>query len=164
MSLHNHSKRSATLPRNSRFHKATRPLAASPALRQNVKPLPPRSRRLSSQWRSLLFLQKLSSGIAFCLVASVLGVYAWSVYTPRIWGQEYKKLETLQRHERHLTAMNETIKNQLAQQAEKPETGLANLHPGQIVFLSPTPVPSRSQPQKATAKYKPIIGKTPVAY
>jgi hypothetical protein len=94
-----------------------------------------------------------------------LGVYAWSVYIPRLWSQEYQKLETLQRYERHLTAMSESLKNQLAQQAERPEMGLTNLHPAQVIFLSPTSVPSLSQPQKNTvAENKLIIGKTPLAY
>ncbi|MCU0537184.1 MAG: hypothetical protein MUD14_25135 [Hydrococcus sp. Prado102] len=129
-----------------------------------VKQLPLRSRQLSQRARSLLALQKISSGVAFCLVASALGVYAWSVCVPRLWSQESKKLETLQRHERHLTAMSETLKNQLAQQAERPETGLAKLNPAQVIFLSPSSVPPLNQPQTTATENQPIVGNTPLAY
>jgi hypothetical protein len=130
-----------------------------------VRQLPQRSRQLSQRARSLLALQKISSGIAFCLVASALGLYAWSVCIPKLWSQESKKLETLQRHERHLTAMSESLKNQLAQQAERPETGLAKLNPAQVIFLPPSSGSPLNQPQKTTAaENKPILGNTPLSY
>jgi hypothetical protein len=130
-----------------------------------VRQLPLRSRQLSQRARSLLALQKISSGIAFCLVASALGLYAWSVCIPKLWSQESKKLETLQRHERHLTAMSESLKNQLAQQAERPETGLAKLNPARVIFLPPSSGSPLNQPQKTTAaENKTIIGNAPLAY
>jgi hypothetical protein len=151
-------------PLGSRSRKAENP-AVSGMSRRNILPLPIQSPQLSAKERSLLTLEKTSFAITLSLVASALGVYAWSVYIPRLWSQEYQKLETLQRYERHLTAMSESLKNQLAQQAERPEMGLTNLHPAQVIFLSPTSVPSLSQPQKNTvAENKPIIGKTPLAY
>jgi hypothetical protein len=132
---------------------------------QNIKPLPDRSRQLSARWRSLLTIQKLSSAIAFGLVATVLGVYAGSVCLPQLWNQEYKKLETLQRHERHLTAIGETFKDRLARQAEKPEMGMSKINPGQIIYLSPasTPAASHSQPT-STARDRSFISKAPLSY
>jgi hypothetical protein len=155
--LRDRAPKTSTPPRNARV---------SPQVaQQNVKQLPLPSRRLPTELRSLLALQKLTSAIAGCLVVSALGVYAWSVYIPRYWSQEYEQLETLQRHERHLTAMSETIKNQLAQQAERPETGLANLHPSQVIFLSPSSASSEKQPQKITAaEKKSSTNQTPIAY
>lgn len=104
------------------------------------------------QLRFLCLLEKIVAVITFCLLGSTLGIYAWTVYIPKIWDREFGKLETLQRHERHLLATNETLKHQLAQQAEKPETGLTHLQPFQTIFLQrksapnlkPSPV---SQPQ-----------------
>lgn len=158
--LRDRARNSATVPRTSRSPKASVAMA-----RQNVRQLPSPSRRLPAELRSLQAVQKISSAIAFCLVASTLGVYAWSVCIPRLWSQEYRRLETLQRNERHLTAMGETIKNQLAQQAERPETGLASLNPGQVIFLSPTSISDRNSPLKATAnRTQSTSDRTPLAY
>jgi hypothetical protein len=159
---------SSTTKRDS-VSRAKKPIKSSRDARsiseQKIKPLPLRTRQLSQRARSLLALQKISSGIAFCLVVSALGVYAWSVCIPRLWSQESRKLETLQRHERHLTAMSESLKNQLAQQAERPETGLAKLNPAQVIFLSPSSELPLSQPQKTTAaENQPIVGNAPLAY
>jgi hypothetical protein len=101
--------------------------------------------------RSLLFLQRGSDVVTFCLVAVVLTVYSWTVYAQQQWSQEYRKLETLQRHERHLTTTNETLKDQLAQQAENPETGLVTPTTANTIYLPPV----RQEPQAAPARSLP---------
>lgn len=73
---------------------------------------------------SLLVLQRGSDLMAFLLVAATLGLYSWTVYTQQQWSQEYSKWQKLQREERQLTTANAVMKDQLAQQAEKPGTGL----------------------------------------
>jgi hypothetical protein len=83
--------------------------------------------------------------ITFCLLGSTLGIYAWTVYIPKVWDKEFGKLETLQRHERHLLSTNETLKHQLAQQAEKPETGLTHPQPFQTIFLQRKSTPNLKQ-------------------
>ncbi|GFE68423.1 hypothetical protein [Chroococcus sp. FPU101] len=115
-----------------------RKLVKAPSSKNNLKKLPVQNHELSSRLQFLLFIQKGFSFITFCLVMTTLGLYAWTVYFPRLWNNEYKKLETLQRYERHLISTNESLKNQLAQQAEKPETGLSNPNPTQSIFLTPT--------------------------
>ena len=105
---------------------------------QSVERLP--SKRSLPLWlRTLLFLQRSSSVASFCLISVTLALYAWTVYSQQRWSQEYRKLETLQRNERHLTATNEAIKNQLAQQAERPDAGLVAPNPANMLFLSPAP-------------------------
>jgi hypothetical protein len=111
----------------------------------------------------MLRLQQASSVITFSLILTTLGVYAWTVYVPKLWSKEYRNLETLQRHERHLTATNESIKNQLAQQAEKPEAGLSNPHPAQSIFLPETPVKPIIIPE-TQAKSSPSLTSDSVAY
>ncbi|MEG3436981.1 hypothetical protein V0288_07595 [Pannus brasiliensis CCIBt3594] len=88
---------------------------------------------------ALGFIQKVTSAITFSLLGATLGIYAWTVYIPKVWDKEYGKLETLQRHERHLLATNETLKHQLAEQAERPETGFGNPRPFQTIFLRRSP-------------------------
>lgn len=113
----------------------------------------------------MLRLQQATSAISIGLVVATLGVYGWTVYVPKMWSQAYKDLETLQRHERHLTATNESIKNQLALQAEKPESGLANPHPAQSIFLPFTPVKSIAVPAKEGKQNSQAhLSSDPVAY
>jgi cell division protein FtsB len=140
------------------------PVSPKPPSRK-VERLKLRARPLPLWVRSLLMLQRSSSAIVFCLIVSTLALYAWTVYIPRLWSKEYKKLETLHRHERQLIATNETLKNQLAQQAERPETGLANPNPAHAIFLAPTSVSPQSQPKPlAPSDHQSSVTAIPLAY
>ncbi|WP_224412412.1 hypothetical protein [Oscillatoria salina] len=97
------------------------------------------SRKMPLWLRLLMLLQYSSSVVTFSLVTATLIIYAWTVYTQQQWSKEYKKLETLQRNERQLTTTNESLKNQLAEQAESPEAGLVPPNPSNTIFLTPTP-------------------------
>ncbi|MGH2416113.1 MAG: hypothetical protein ACRDEA_20970 [Microcystaceae cyanobacterium] len=124
-----------------------------------------KAQQLPMWLRLLLFLQHSSSIFTFGLITLTLAVYAWTVYIPKQWSKEFEKLETLQRNERHLTATNETLKNQLAQQAELPETGLARPNPSQSIFLKPVSAPIMSQPIPLTAaKSQAPVTVMPVSY
>lgn len=128
---------------------------------------PPRfcPHRLSPQIRSLLTFQQILSAIAWTLLASALGIYTWSVCMPKLWKQEYEKLETLQRQERHFTAMSETLKDRLAQQAEQPEAGLGKVNPAQMIFLEPKSAPIGKKMLKNTPKREHHTNNdVPVAY
>ncbi|NEP59589.1 MAG: hypothetical protein F6K31_21690 [Symploca sp. SIO2G7] len=123
------------------------------------------SRKPTPIWlQALLFVQRGSDIIAFVLVGATLTIYSWTVYNQQQWAQEYRKLETLQRNERELTKANEVMKNQLAQQAESPATGLINPTQANTIILPPAP---ESQPYrtslKETSNPEPI-GKTPLGY
>jgi hypothetical protein len=127
---------------------APKPVTKSPI---KVQSAPTQKQVVSRKLRSLSILEKIVATVTFCLLGSTLGIYAWTVYIPKVWDKEFVKLETLQRHERHLLATNETLKHQLAQQAEKPETGFSHPQPFQTIFLrrksaaNPKPVPSLPQ-------------------
>jgi Fe-S cluster biosynthesis and repair protein YggX len=120
--------------------------------------------RLTPIWlSSLIFLQRSSDVITFLLVAATLTVYSWTVYTQQQWAQEYRKLETLQRNERHLTMANEGIKDQLAQQAEKPATGLVTPSQANTIFLPPAPQRQSFTTSTNTTDPEPAA-KTPLGY
>lgn len=85
----------------------------------------------------LCTLQRRSWMISFLLMAGMLAVYSWTVYSQKMWSQSYRKLETLQRNERQLTATSEVLKNEIALQAEKPATGLVPPNPASAIFLPP---------------------------
>jgi hypothetical protein len=101
---------------------------------------------------SLLFLQRSSDLITFLLVAATLTIYSWTVYTQQQWSREYDKLEHLQREERQLTTANAVIKDQLAQQAEQPGTGLITPSQANTIYLPAVPQrPSHPVPNQQTA-------------
>jgi hypothetical protein len=137
----------------------------TPAVKSTARvPVAPTQKQVASRkLRSLSFLERIVAVITFCLLGSTLGIYAWTVYIPKVWDKEFGKLETLQRHERHLLAANETLKHQLAQQAEKPETGLTHPQPFQTIFLqrkspanpkiSPSSQPQSPSNSKPTSAY-----------
>jgi hypothetical protein len=107
-------------------------------------------------WLSpLLFIQRSSDIVTFILVASTLSLYSWTVYTQQQWSQDYRKLENLQRDERHLTTTNAVIKDQLAQQAEKPATGLVSPSPANTIFLTPAPQRQARTTPSQTASNEP---------
>lgn len=107
---------------------------------------------------SLLFLQRSSDIITFFLVAATLTIYSWTVYTQQQWSQEYGKLQKLQRDERQLTTANAVIKDQLAQQAEKPGTGLVPPTQANTIFLQPAPQrPFHATPNQSTEPEPPQL-------
>ena len=84
-------------------------------------------------------LQRRCSVVMLVLMASMLSVYGWTVYSQRMWSQAYRKLETLQRNERQLTTANEVLKNHIALQAEQPNTELMPPTSAALIFLQPPP-------------------------
>ncbi|MEB3338426.1 MAG: hypothetical protein VKJ46_13245 [Leptolyngbyaceae bacterium] len=100
----------------------------------------PNSQVIPPWLRSLVKVQRFSSIAALSLTAAVLAVYGQVVYAQHLWNQEYRKLETLQRHERQLTTANEGLKDQLAKQAENPKMNLALPTPANNIFMPPAPL------------------------
>jgi hypothetical protein len=95
---------------------------------------------LALPWlRYLLVIQRGTSVLCFLLVVALLSVYTWTVYTQQLWTREYRKLESLQRQERQMTAANEVLKNSLADSAERPESGLLPTSVGNSIFVNPAP-------------------------
>lgn len=109
-------------------------------------------RRSAPVWlQSLILVQKGSSVLMLGLVTSALAVYGWTVHSQQLWSQEYQRLETLQRSEWQFTTANEVLKNQMAQQAEKPEAGLTLSTPDHTVFMQPAP------PRPAVVPPSPVV-------
>ncbi|MEC4868015.1 MAG: hypothetical protein SAJ11_18240, partial [Jaaginema sp. PMC 1078.18] len=115
--------------------------SSSPVPSQAPRPVPrqPQARTTANPLlvRLILFLQHSSSAIACALMSAVLLAYASTVYIQQQWSEEYRQLETLQREMRNLTAADAIFKDNLAQQAEKPETGLVMPTPDNNIYLSP---------------------------
>lgn len=107
---------------------------------QRVRMLPVR-RSLPVWLRLLIQLQRGSTIVAFVLVAATLVVYSTTIYTQQLWSRDYQRLKAMQRQERQMIATSETLKHQLAQQAQKPESGLVRRLPQQAIYLPPAPEP-----------------------
>jgi hypothetical protein len=75
--------------------------------------------RLPTNLKVLSIIQQYSFGITILSVLASVGLYVANVRTPQNWSQQYKNLETLQRQERQLIEINETLKYQIASQSEK---------------------------------------------
>jgi len=136
-------------------------LSTAPSLRSTVRSLP--SARSVPDWLRLLLLAQRGSAIAtFTLVGFTLLVYGWTVYSQQLWSRQYRELEALQRQERQLTAANEALKQEIAQQAERSNSRLTLPNPSSNIFLQPAP--SRPATPAAATSATPLAPDRPLAY
>jgi hypothetical protein len=129
-----------------------------PQQRQSVRQLTPNS---APTWlRSLLTIQR-GSLIIFCtLLGSISLVYAYTARTQDLWKTQHKQLKQFQTQEQQQALMNEHLKQQLAETAEKKDSGLIAPTPDRIVFIpSAPPRPTKSLPTpQEQAKSKLPVG------
>lgn len=102
-----------------------------------------RANTLPNKLKVLSLIQKGSFGLAIASITTSLGVYISTVQIPKLWSQEYQHLEDLQRQERQLIAINETIKYQIAREAGD-DSQLSVSKPESAVFISPAKVEAKS--------------------
>ena len=111
------------------------------------------------RWNSL---HRHTAVITFLLVSSTLVVYGWTVYSQHLWSRSYQKLQDLQRDERQLTKHDEILKNKMAQEAEKPRSGLVSPTPANTIFLeeSPPSNPNKTDSNTSITESKPsnVVG------
>jgi len=113
--------------------------------------------------RLLLGVQQGSAAITLCLTASVLVVYASTVYLQQRWSEEYDRLQVLQSEQRNLIAANEMLKNQLASQAQQPESGLIAPSPANTIFLPKSAEQPVAQPV-AVVSQQSLAQRPPLGY
>ncbi len=118
--------------------------------------------------RWLIHLQKGSAIVAIGLGIAVSIAYCSTVYIQQLWAKEYRTLKQLERNQRQMTTVKEVLKDQMAQQAEAPETGMSQLSPQRLIFVPPAPTPSppaASTPSAVPtpAKVAPALG-LPLGY
>lgn len=97
----------------------------------------PQPRPVPAWLKFLIKVQQGSTVMTLLLTGTVLVIYGWTVFTQQRWGHEYRRWGALQKHEQQLMATNEVLKNQMAQQAEVPKTGLVAPNPSSMIFLIP---------------------------
>ena len=109
---------------------ANRPLTTTIHSMNNTQSMP--------VWLLRMYLfNRYSSVLAFLLVVATLIVYGWTVYSQELWSDCYRKLQSLQRHERQLNTANATLTSKMAQEAEQPGTELVSPTSEGTIFLPP---------------------------
>ncbi|BAZ84414.1 hypothetical protein [Dolichospermum compactum] len=105
------------------------------------------------EWLLRIYIvNRYSSILAFLLVVATLVVYGWTVYSQELWSDSYRKLQSLQRHERQLNTANATLTSKMAQEAEQPGTELVSPTSKGTIFLPPT---SNNYPQSSSSTSQP---------
>ena len=102
------------------------------------------STTLPSNLQALSLLQKGSFCLAIASMTASIGLYISTVHIPKLWSQEYQHLENLQRQERQLVAINETIKYQMAQEAVQ-DSRLSISKPESALFINPAKTKIKNQ-------------------
>ena len=100
--------------------------------------------KLPKNLKLLTYVQTVSFGLALTSMTASIGLYISSVQIPKIWSQEYQNLEELQRQERQLVSINETIKYQIAKEAGA-NNKLAISQPESALFIDPAQVEPRAE-------------------
>lgn len=118
---------------------------------QNRVPVMPNSESAPLWLLRLHAIHRNSSVVAFLLVAAMLVVYGWTVYSQELWSQAYHKLQNLQRQDRQLTTTSEVLQNKMAVEGEKPSTGLVAPTPAGMVFINPASHNLNSMPHLGEA-------------
>jgi len=105
------------------------------------------------EWLLRMYMvNRYSSVLAFLLVVATLTVYGWTVYSQELWSNYYRRLQSLQRHERQLNTANATLTSKMAQEAEQPGTELVSPTTKGTIFLPPT---SNSYPRSSSSTSQP---------
>lgn len=115
----------------------------------------------------LLRTQRASTVITTGLVTLSFAMYGWTVYIQHLWRGEFDRMQALERQERQLTAASETLRQHLANQAERPDSGLILPTPESAIFLpapSPTPAQSPVQSPAPETAVPPLPVDVPMAY
>lgn len=90
--------------------------------------------------RLLTRLQQGSTAITGLLVTAALLVYGSTVYVDKSTTRAIVQLDELQGESQQLTSANESIKQSLAEQATRPDSGLEPYEAGDLLFVEPAPV------------------------
>ena len=99
---------------------------------------------LTNNLKILSRAQQASFGLAIVSMATSIGVYISTVKIPEIWSHEYQNLENLQRQERQLVSINETMKYQIAKEASKNNV-LSISKPESALFINPAQIKPREE-------------------
>lgn len=85
-------------------------------------------------------IQQGSTLVTTLLVTGALAVYGSTVYVDRTTNRALTRLDSLQGESQELTSANEAIKQSLAEQALREDSGLEPYEAGDLIFVAPEPL------------------------
>lgn len=118
----------------------------------------PKQPRLSSGLRLLHRIQQGSTVFTGLLVTGALVVYGSSAYIDKSANQAQAQLNALQSESQQLTTANESIKQSLAGQAIKEDSGLEPYQPDDLLFITPEPRRARIDFEEKGPKWLQPLG------
>jgi cell division protein FtsL len=104
----------------------------------------PRQPKFPVWLKVLMGIQQGSTVITGGLVATTLVVYSWTVYVDNMVYRTFQQLEQSKTQTQQMTTANETLKHNMALQAESTTSGLTAHQPQNTLFVKPSP--SRTLP------------------
>lgn len=109
-------------------------------------------------------LQQGSTAITGLLVTAALLVYGSTVYVDKSTTKAIIQLDELQGEAQQLTSANESIKQTLAEQATRSDSGLEPYEAGDVIFVEPAPLRQKlvESPDKTATEPTEIPG--PLGY
>lgn len=134
------------------------PLSPSPAPVRSL----PASRSLPLWLRFLMLMQRSSQVTVLVLAMAVVLMYGSIVYMQQRWSKEFDRLKVLQGQERKMVIQSEFMKNDLAKQAESPQSGLVPRTPQGVLFVPAAP--KRPQKPEAPASKPEAPSSAPIGY
>lgn len=93
-------------------------------------------------------IQQGSTIITSFLVTGALVVYGSTVYVDKSTSRSISQLDALQGESQQLTSANEALKQSLAEQAVRPDSGLKPYQPDDTLFVSPAPPRATAEANK----------------
>ena len=99
----------------------------------------PRKPKLPLGLQILNRLQQGSAVITGVLVVGALAVYGSTVYVDKSTSRALVQLDELQGESQQLTSANESIKQSLAEQAAREDSGLEPYEADDVILLTPAP-------------------------
>lgn len=114
--------------------------------------------------KSLLKVQNGAKVVFAVVVGTIPFVYGYTVYTQHQWKNQHGQLNRLRAKEQQQTVMNENLKHQQAEAAERANSGFVAPTPDRMVFITPAPArPLKQRPQTPAENPNPEA-QTPQGY
>ncbi|MEL6261077.1 MAG: hypothetical protein AAFR12_08410 [Cyanobacteria bacterium J06626_6] len=112
-----------------------------PVQTASVSPLSIKRKPSLPFWLQLLNRsQQFSTVVTSLLVTGALALYGSTVYADKSTDRALSQLDALQNESQQITTANEAIKQSLAEQAAREDSGLELYESGDVLFLTPEPV------------------------
>jgi len=87
--------------------------------------------------KRLMLTQQVIMTLVVVGAIATLGLYSLAFKNQEAWNKAHSRLQLLQRNEKDITIINETLKYQLVQEAENPYHGFIPQDKNTLIFVSP---------------------------